>query len=48
MIKRLIIPEHDFSIDPDDAGFDRRLSYETFLKQIYMVVKRCSYFWRVF
>ena len=31
MAKKLVLPEHDLPIDPEDAGFDQRSSYEAFL-----------------
>lgn len=32
MTEKLVLPDHDFSIDPKDAGFDQRLSYKAFLE----------------
>jgi integrase len=32
MAKKLVLPEYDLSIDLEDAGFNQRLSYETFLE----------------
>lgn len=31
MTEKLVLPDHDFSIDPQDAGFNQRLSYKSFL-----------------
>lgn len=40
MSKKLVLPEHDFLVDPDDAGFNQRHSYKALLDNINTTISR--------